>query len=404
MYKRKYTTLKSGLWQEYINNLLWEVHRIPCGFNFRSPQLFNEGFSGTLHGICNCGSIIKIIIEQGCENDRVINTECHLTPGSGKCGKRYLRQPIRQQLVKELSTVSASVYRSNKALKIMQPSDQEPGTLYKTTVLNKAKHQSERQKHCDIDTLTSLVMMKQDSHKFSIHEIGYDPFYILYWTNYQIHVYNIYANGSFPTITIDATGSIVKALKTGGRKTKHIFLYQAVVNCHLGQFPVTQMLSERHDTVTIHMWLERWIQAGVALPKEVICDSSKAILNAVVRTFSVFKTIEEYADASWSNPPPKCYIRIDVAHFMKMYANFLSSSPRRVRVFYLSCIGQIIMARSVEMAAEIIKSILIVAISDSEGNDDDGNPTPCDLYKLKLIKWIPDNDGKCFMYFVVIES
>jgi len=36
---------------------------------------------------------------------------------------------------------------------------------------------------------------------------------------------------------------------------------------------------------------------------------------------------------------PYCYIRIDVAHFIKKYANFLKITRLRVKTFYLACIG-----------------------------------------------------------------
>lgn len=312
---------------------------------------------------------------------------------------------MREGVAKTLRTKSACVYRADLAKKTMKPDDPEPGNLYKTSVMNKAKHESDLKQYHDPNVFASLVILKRKIQKLNLHAMGYDPFFLLYWTNYQVHVYRLYAKSCHPTISIDATGSIVQKLSIDNYKTKHIFLYEAVVNCHLGQFSVTQMLSERHDTVTIHMWLERWLQAGVPAPKEVISDSCKALLNAIVRTFSVYKTIEEYANASWETVPPRCYVRLDVAHFMKTYVNFLANTTKRVRAFYLSSIGQLIMSRTVEIAADIVRSILIVTQSDTEGNNlRTGEPIPCEIEKKRLQEWIPHNAGMYYFSYVLITK
>lgn len=59
-------------------------------------------------------------------------------------------------------------------------------------------------------------------------------------------------------IIIDATGSVVKNfIKFGLEKTKNLFLYEAVVYVkgknHI--FTVTNMVSERDNTITILNWL-----------------------------------------------------------------------------------------------------------------------------------------------------
>lgn len=95
---------------------------------------------------------------------------------------------------------------------------------------------------------------------------------------------------------IDATGSIIKKLcNVDGSMSKHIFLYQCVINCKNGQFSVCQMVSESHNTNSIHFWLAEWIRSGAPVPKEVICDSSRALLIAIIRAFTGYLTIEDYA-------------------------------------------------------------------------------------------------------------
>jgi len=80
---------------------------------------------------------------------------------------------------------------------------------------------------------------------------------------------------------------------------------------------------------------------GAPYPRKVMVDSSKALLNAVVNKIM-----------------PECYIRIDVAHCIKMYANFLKNLPRRIKIFYMAIIGQLIMCQNIDNAAIIFRAIL----------------------------------------------
>jgi len=63
-----------------------------------------------------------------------------------------------------------------------------------------------------------------------------------------------------------------------------------------------------------------------------------------------------------------CYIRIDVTHFIKKYSNFLKDLRPRIKQFYLHILGQLILCRNIETAAEILKEILIITQSETEGN------------------------------------
>lgn len=111
-----------------------------------------------------------------------------------------------------------------------------------------------------------------------------------------------------------------------------------MVNSSKVKYPITQMLSESHTTIAIWMWLIQWIQSGAPFPREVTCDASTALLTAVVQAFT--NNIDDYADNIWEDrETPYCYIRIDVAHFIKKYANFLKIARLRIKTFYLASIS-----------------------------------------------------------------
>lgn len=81
---------------------------------------------------------------------------------------------------------------------------------------------------------------------------------------------------------------------------------------------------------------------------------------------------------------PICYIRIDVAHFIKKYSNFLKNTRPRIKQFYLSLLGQLILCRNTEMAEEILTSILIISRSETEGHTQDNKVTMCEEHKIKM--------------------
>lgn len=312
---------------------------------------------------------------------------CTFIEGKSRCGKRYLRRPIRDKIAEKLKTTTAMAYRTELADDLMNTSDTaEPPHLFSANVLRVAKNKVIKEDYLDKDPLKALLLMQLGSLRDIIHNIGLNPFFIHYWSNYQINVYRSYATSEPACIYIDATGSIIKKIKRPDRsKSKHIFLYNSVINCdNSGLFPVCQMLSESHNTNAIQFWLLEWIRLGALRPQEVVCDFSRALLTAAIRCFTGYLTLEDYSDACKNSQLPRCYIRIDVAHFIKKYSNFLKNTRPRIKKFYLSLLGQLILCRNIETAEEILTCILIISRSETEGNTQQNKPTMCEEYKIKV--------------------
>lgn len=143
---------------------------------------------------------------------------------------------------------------------------------------------------------------------------------------------------------MDATGGVVRSLQFNpAEKNKPIFLHLIVVNDEAGQYIAASMLSETHNTVSILFFLKEWMRLSAPCPKEFTSDEALAILTAAIQTFTEYSTADEYA-AACENCLPRRYILIDVAHFIKLYVDFLSKETklRKVKVFYKACIGQLI--------------------------------------------------------------
>lgn len=100
--------------------------------------------------------------------------------------------------------------------------------------------------------INSLIDLKHGKYAGSINTIIADKLFIHYWTHTQILVYK-HVQKSYCWLSIDATGSLVKKLKRTKPNilSSHIFLYEEVINIIHYQVPVTQMISEKHDILTI---------------------------------------------------------------------------------------------------------------------------------------------------------
>lgn len=272
-------------------------------------------------GSCKCGSTLKCIIQDTDSSNNCIKLNRTYTAGTGNCGKRYLRNPTRTIVGKELQDKPVNVYRAEKAHILMVEGNQESPHLYSSKVLHEAKAQATKVNYAHPDAFKALVILKSLSLHNVIHSIGLDPIFVHYWTNHQLHIYKKYSTENDACLFVDATGSIIKKLyKADGSMSKYIFLYSSVINCKSRQFSVSQMLSESHNVNSIHFWLIEWLRSGAPMPKEVVCDSSKALLIAIIRAFTRYSNIEDYADAFTNSNLPKCYVRIDVVHFIKKYS------------------------------------------------------------------------------------
>lgn len=331
-----------------------------------------------------------------------VTIQCVVLTGSGQCGKRNLRGSKRKEIADKLSYKSAELLRAEEAKIQMYPGRPEAPFIYSANVLHQAKHEKNVSEYLDPDPIQALGILKTSTCKDVIHAIGHDPFYVIYMTLHQLQVYKKMMKLGHIAVYIDASGvRVPKLKKPDGTLSKYIFLYHAVINCNGAQFSVSQFLSETHTSTYVRLWLMEWCRLGVPHPKEVVTDYARALLTAVVKEFTGYCTIEKYANAC-QDTVPDCYVRIDVAHFLKTYSVALSKYSRPVRTFYLASVGQLVLCRKVEDARKIIKALLTVSQCDTEGYcNGTKTPTECENQKRFLELLIT---GKQNLYLKVNES
>lgn len=138
----------------------------------------------------------------------------------------------------------------------MVSGDPEPPTLQKTEVLKNAMYKFLKEQYVDPKPRLSLEIMKETTLGNIIHEVGLNPFFVFFWTLAQSHAYLSCAENAPVSVSIDASGSIVKKIRLANKSLSGpTFLYLIVTNTEAEQISICQMLSEKHTRIAIAKWL-----------------------------------------------------------------------------------------------------------------------------------------------------
>lgn len=114
----------------------------------------------------------------------------------------------------------------------------------------------------------------------------------------------------------------------------------------------------------------------------LVCDGSRALETASISAFTNFLVIEHYCDMFLSQPTLYLYyISKDVAHNIKLWATFLSNKNKSFRVFYLACIGQLILCDSLK---DILTMIFAISLGETKGKMDNNENSYTQKCKDKL--------------------
>lgn len=142
---------------------------------------------------------------------------------------------------------------------------------------------------------------------------------------------------------------------------------------------LTNMLTERHTTLTIFSWLAKWLSCNIPQPRQTVCDQSLALLSAISQCFTQYSSLQNYiqvcGDLLTDKIPnnthwvPKCFIQIDVAHFIKLATKWppLKLSSLRLRELILRTIGQIVKTQTLEDVYTLLLSLFVVLTNETNG-------------------------------------
>lgn len=174
----------------------------------------------------------------------------------------------------------------------------------------------------------------------------------------------------YVTFSVDASGlRILRVVRPDGYLSASFLIYLIVATCLEESFVVGEMITELQKSCQISSWLNNFAALGAPHPREAVCLESMAILNAFSFNYAGFPSIYQYSNflfnADSESLKSMCYIRMDVAHFMKKYADLLAKiiALREVHIFYKCVIACLIKKCSKKDAGEILFSFFAVALS-----------------------------------------
>lgn len=310
--------------------------------------------------------------------------------------KRQISGDLRKEVVTKLKTDSATYLQKEMARTAVSFEDKPSPNIPNLSTLRVAKSESGTKIRYDPDPIVSLHKAKYSGEYVNIiQDIGLDKFFVHYYSSQQIHIYNDYVKclGVKSQISIDATGGVVRGIKRpNNEKSKTILLYDITIHDRPNNkiLSVANMLSERHDTVSITHFLHTWRRSGAMVPKSVVCDMSLALMSACVQSFSEFSSLNEYlSHCSLIIQPdstfkvPNFYLKNDIAHMVKLVTQFpsLRTVIKRTKAFYIRIICLIIQETRLQRMEEIIKKMFQVALHETEGQFPDGRVLPSEEAK-----------------------
>ena len=402
--KRNYATLTPKVWTTIISKKFYDATHLPCRIIFKRAKVHpNSDIFIRIFGKCStCKSCFKAVLNHQPNEFKQASFKCTYKGKFLMCqntGKRPMTGETKKSAISAIceKNMSASAYRNEQAHMFMQFGEPEPVHLPTSNALRILKHREKKKKSEHENPIVSInIIMHDASYNGAIKALGYDPFYSIYWHPSQLHVYMAYCKKNIISkLSIDATGSLVKKIKRPFDKiSKPIFLYDAVINDQSTnmQYSVSSMLSESHNNHSIYNWLAIWIRCGAPTPKEVVCDNSVALLSGIIRAFTNLPTLMEYIERCFniifhdSKNIPKCFIRSDVAHTIKIISSWrcLYKKNFRIRNLYIRSLAQIIQSTNINDIVDLFECLITVALSETEGKNHLKENTRCERAKLKL--------------------
>lgn len=415
--KRVYEVLKQNAWTDVINDALIESYNFPCNYIYKRVKVYDSNHSKhfiSFQAKCkdkSCGANLNGWSDQRPAEGEPLLVTIFTTDTRGMERQHNTKRPLKGRkriaVGLELEKDLASNWRRNN-VNDMEFGRFSPPNLYSLPTLRKAKQES-KDKIMGIKykcPVQSLMEFKHNSSlSGSIHGIGIDPFFVHYWTNYQIAVYKD-ASKEYTKLSIDATGSLVKKLKRTSLDllSAHIFLYEGILSTSIGHISITQMLSEKQDTLSIYNWLASWMATGIQPPNEVVCDYSRALLAAITRVFFKGASTNDYTNYVYNlligkeKELPTTYIRLDVAHIIKIFCRIkcmCGIKNRYLKEFYVRGFRLLLTSEDLSSFAIILEALLTIMLSETDGLGLDDVVSPSEKHRefiLNLIKGIQDND------------
>ncbi|CAH2100258.1 unnamed protein product [Euphydryas editha] len=389
---RTYEILTRGAWTDMIADEFYKIYDTRCAYVFKKGRVYK-----------NSSSIHHVIISGRCKSKACGNKFLGFIdykPKKFPCLLRVrtrdtsfnvnhedVRRTVRKNKRKIIGKEASAVGSNNYLKRQVAGSTRIRPNIPRVNVVRQCVHEFTSnelgiENTFGLDMYNAIERMKDDErYRYFIHDLKKDKFYVFYSLVSELQAYKKYHHlmkiRKLPSvIAIDGTGSIVKEIIfNNGRKSGHIFLYVIVINFEGVTLSVHQLLTNDQSTILFEWWLKQWLKMGAPKPNEVRTDYSRALINAVSLTFNN-QTIKTYIDTlflkalhhkcSEMRPMIDTYVRVDVAHFIKMIAGWQSIKSVRnpvIKKFYLYTIALLVDAQNLKTFVEIFRHLCIICLN-----------------------------------------
>lgn len=365
-------------WTDVFAKTIWKAEKLPCAFNFKRHKVDVGDVYIQIWGYCReCNGELtaKCFVEPEVGEKVTFNIKVTYSSRVPHSGTRKICGPERTAIKKEILSKKPKQWLREKIADEMTMGDGKPPFIYKLGQLRQAKQDAVNEElgiKKGSSLFESLLELKTQPLCASfLKQIGFDPFYVMYWSAEQISISNELQEILDNPVSIDATGSVIKKISRPGGDNHHILLTVVLSNINNTIVPLAQVISERNDTNFLKFWLTDWLKSGAKIPRKITLDRGRALLNAVSLAFNQvsYTDYNDYCliliNNKGSRDKLKTQIKIDIAHLIHCVTRWkcFEKSSSAAKSLFTRCIGYMSTLDRLDYLNRMLQSMMTVAKS-----------------------------------------
>lgn len=392
-------SVKPG-WTSKLALFLWKETELSCKFDFKVAYFTNRGTEIKVNAACECGSVVDV----SCRGD-ILCVDIKNINESFEHKRRYQATgELKKSLLDQLKH-STALQVQTKVINELNPDNEKLKKKFIPVMqtLNTYRVMACKAESTQEDPMDVLLEWKETIYKNVISLISHAPFTIHYRTSLQLAWYIAESKTRRMCISIDATGKLVKPPKRsqkieGCDKLKHVFLYAVMVKTDSKSLGIAQMITQDQTYENIEYFLKKMFKSQVKPPGEVVCDESKALIKALVSTFTTCDGIVDYVRQCMSSlqtgaPPPTCQIRYDRSHFVTNTSRKIKDPDQRKQNFYRCVVGYLIQCDDFGLVKKILGDFFTIILNPYDGCDESNQPLPAEVSRTRLQRLVGTHES-----------
>lgn len=381
-------------WTSKLALFLWNESKLSCKFDFKVAHVTKDYMIKVKAG-CSCGSVLEV----SCHKSELTVDIQKINKIFGHNRRYQATGEMKKDLLEALKHNSALKVQTNKVNELIPDNETlEAKFIPVLQNLNTYRVMKCIDKGTDEDPIEALLNWKESIYKNVITLVSISPFTVHYRTALQLAWYVAHAKKNRISVSLDATGSLIRPPRRsqkidGSEKLKHVFLYSVMAKTASKSVQIAQMITQDQSSENIEFFLKKMFKFPIKAPIEFVCDDSKALLKALVSTFTTCDGIVPYIEQCMTSlqtgaSPPKCQIRLDRSHFIKNIARKIKYRDHRKCNFYRCVIGYLHTCDDFNIVKKILLDFFTIMLNEYDGVDDSNEPLPAEISRIRLMNLV----------------